>query len=142
MNNLTRYNNSTPSLLGRSVFDSLFDPFFSDPTSWVRRSTEGYPLTDLYRDEDGNQVIELALAGFTKDQLAVEVKDNTITIRAEQGGTEENERRIARRSFSKGFRDVTGTLDFAAAGAKFENGLLRITVPPVTEVSPTMITIR
>ena len=142
MNSLTRYNNTTPSLLGRSVFDSLFDPFFSDPNSWVRRSTEGYPLTDIYRDDDGNQVIECALAGFTKDQLAVEVKDNTITIRAEQGGSEEGERRIARRSFTKGFKDVTGTLDFASAGASFENGLLRITVPPIAEVSPMTIKIR
>ena len=141
MNSLTRYNNTTPSLLGRSVFDSLFDSFFSDPNSWVRRSTEGYPLTDIYRDESGNSVIECALAGFSKDQLSVEVKDGSLTITAGGDADEEGGRRIARRSFTRTYVDHSGKLDLTQATADFKNGLLRVTVPPTPEAQPTTITI-
>lgn len=142
MSNITLYNrNRFPSLLGRSVWDDVFTNMFSDSHSLVKRSTEGYPVTDIYRDDDGNSVIECALAGFTKDQLSIEVKDGSLTITAD-GGTEENGgRRIARRSFSRTYVDHSGNLDLTKAKADFENGLLRVTVPPAPQAQPTVITI-
>ena len=72
-----------PAVLGRTAFDQLFEQFFQDPRPLVKRTTDGYPLTDVYRDGDDNQVIEMALAGFNKDDLEIEVKENTISIRHE-----------------------------------------------------------
>ena len=141
MSNLTKFY-GVPSLLGRSVWDDLFTKL--EPNSLVRRSTDGYPVTDLYRDDDGNSVIECALAGFDKDQLTIEVKEGRITINADQGGddSEEATRRIARRSFTRSFVDHSNKLDLETAKASFENGLLRITVPPVPEVQSTIIAIK
>jgi len=141
MSNLTKFY-GVPSLLGRSVWDDLFTKL--EPNSLVRRSTDGYPVTDLYRDDDGNSVIECALAGFDKDQLTIEVKEGRITINADQGGddSEEATRRIARRSFTRSFVDHSNKLDLEKAKASFENGLLRITVPPVPEVQSTIIAIK
>jgi len=141
MSNITRYRAGFPSLLGRSVLDDLFTNFFSEPDALVRRSTEGYPVTDIYRDDDGNSVIECALAGFTKDQLTVEVKDGSLTIVADGGTEEDGERRIARRAFTRTYVDHSGKLDLTQAAANFENGLLRVTVPPTPEAQPTTITI-
>lgn len=122
---------NAPFLLGRNAFDSLFDEFFTDPTPQIKTSTQGYPLTDLYRDDDGNQIIEMALAGFNKDDIVIECgPENSFEISYEN--KEENgdkSRRIARRSFKKTFFDYGGKLDLEAATATFENGLLKITIP-------------
>ena len=88
MSNITRYTQGIPSLLGRSVWDDFFAAASNDPEILVRRSTEGYPVTDLYLDEDQNSIIECALAGFTKDQLSIESKEGRITITADGGGEE------------------------------------------------------
>ena len=37
----------TPAVLGRTAFDQLFDQFFTDPLPAIKRSTDGYPLTDI-----------------------------------------------------------------------------------------------
>ena len=143
MSNITKfYNEYVPSLLGHSVWDDLFTKL--EPNSLVRRSTDGYPVTDLYRDDNGDSVIECALAGFDKDQLTIEVKKGRITINAEHGGedSEEITRRIARRSFSRTFVDHSNKLDLEKAKASFENGLLRITVPPGPEEQSTIIAIK
>lgn len=142
MSKITLYNNpGRPSLLGRSVWDEMFDSFFDAAPNLVRRSTEGYPVTDIYKDDDGNSVIECALAGFTKDQLSVEVKDGRITITADGGAEDANARRIARRSFQKTFVAPDNKLDMSSAHASFENGLLRVIVPPTPEAQPVSINI-
>ena len=140
MSNLTKFY-GVPSLLGLSGWDDMLTKL--EPNNLVRRSTDGYPVTDLYLDDDGNSVIECALAGFNKDQLTIEVKEGRITINAEQGGEDsETARRIARRSFTKSFVDHSNKLDLEKAKASFENGLLRITVPPVPEAQSTIIAIK
>ncbi len=128
------------SVVGRSVFDQFFDQIFDDPTS--RRSTEGYPLTDIYKTEGDEQVIEMALAGFSTEDLNIEVKDNSITIECEsvsEGDT--TSRRIARRSFTKSFVDYNNQLDMKKASASFANGLLKVFIPRTEEAKPTVIPI-
>jgi HSP20 family molecular chaperone IbpA len=140
---LTRRNVTVPGLLGRSVFDDVFDTFFNDIPTHVKQSTQGYPVADIYSDADGNTVMEFALAGFSKENLTIEVKpeERTLTVAAntEDGGT--SERRIARRSFSKTYVNYDDNLDLAGAKAQFENGLLSITVPRRPEVKPVAIDI-
>jgi len=131
-----------PSIVGRNTFDQFFDQVFSDPFTMVRRSTEGYPLTDLYKDDEDNQVIEIALAGFTKEDLNIEVKNNSIAIFCESiSEGDKNSRRIARRSFTRSFVDYDHQLDMRQSSASFENGLLRIRIPPTEESRATSIAI-
>jgi len=141
---MTAITTRTPAILGRTAFDLIFDQFFSDPAPMIQRSTEGYPLTDIYKDESGNSIIEMALAGFSKEDLTVEIKENTIAI-SFQGkpwrGEDRPQRRIAKRSFSKKFIDYDNQLNLTAATATFENGLLQITIPPLEEVLSKIIEI-
>ena len=133
-----------PSIMGRTVFDQIFDQFFEEPKNIVRRSTEGYPLTDIYKSQDDGQVIEMALAGFSKDDLNIEVKDNSISISCNSNGEwgeGENYRRIARRSFQKSFVDYDNKLDLKKASASFENGLLKVIIPTIADKKPTIIAI-
>ena len=141
MNNITL---RAPAVLGRTAFDQLFEQFFQDPRPLVKRTTDGYPLTDVYRDGDDNQVIEMALAGFNKDDLEIEVKENTISIRheTETKADERPPRRIARRSFTKTFVDYNNTLNLSKTEASFENGLLVIKIPQRSEKNAVQIKIK
>lgn len=140
---LTRRNTSFPGLLGRSVFDDLFDSFFTDVPTYVQKSTQGYPVADIYSDTDGNTVMEFALAGFTREQLTVEVKPEkrTLTVSADTESGELGNRRIARRSFNKTYVNYDDNLDLAQAAASFENGLLSIKVPKRPDAQPVAIDI-
>ena len=131
-----------PAVLGRTAFDQLFEQFFQDPRPLVKRTTDGYPLTDVYRDENDNQVIEMALAGFSKKDLEIKVKDNTITIGHQSSASGNSGRRIARRSFTKTFVDYNNTLDLAKSEANFENGLLVITIPQLEDKKALSIEIK
>lgn len=140
---LTRRNTSFPGLLGRSVFDDIFDSFFTDVPTYVQKSTQGYPVADIYSDADGNTVMEFALAGFTREQLTVEVKPEkrTLTVSADTDTGENGNRRIARRSFNKTYVNYDDNLDLAEAVASFENGLLSIKVPKRPDAQPVAIDI-
>jgi len=61
---------NTPSLLGRNIFDELFGDF---PTL-ARKSTSGYPVADIFSNEDGSTTLEFALAGFSKEDLTIEIQ--------------------------------------------------------------------
>ena len=134
-----------PGLLGRSVFDDVFSGFFNDFPNHLKRTTQGYPVADIYRGDNGETVMEFALAGFTKKELNIEVKpeNRSITVRAntesEQG--DDASRRIARRSFEKTYVNYDNNLDLSSVTAKFENGLLRVVVPTRPEAQPISVKI-
>ena len=135
-----------PALLGNGAIDRLFEEFFQNPEPYVKQTTNGYPLTDIYKEEDGSQVIEMALAGFSKEDILINTEANKITISADgsklKGQLVENRRRIAKRAFKKSFVDYHNTLNFGNSNATFENGLLRIQIPLREEVKPRQITIK
>ena len=77
-----------PGLLGRGVFDDVFDNFFTDFPRHLRQTTSGYPVTDIYNDESGNTVMEFALAGIFENGLLIitvpkRVEINPISINIE-----------------------------------------------------------
>ncbi len=146
MSNISIYRNRQPGLLGRTVFDDVFDNFFNnvDLPALQRRSTSGYPVADIFKDGEGNTVMEFALAGFSRSELNVDVQPErrSITVSATSGDSEEaNNRRIARRNFQKTYVNYDDNLDLSRAEARFENGLLSITVPSRPEVQPLSIEI-
>ncbi len=134
-----------PGLLVRSVFDDIFDSMLDLPTL-VNRTTQGYPVADIYHNEDGGTVLEFALAGFTKDDLLVEIKPekNTITVsaNASQEDGDNRQRRIAKRNFTKTYVNYDNNLYLSAISAEFENGLLQIVIPTKPEASPISVKIK
>ena len=142
---MTKLTLRTPSVLGRTALDQLFNEFFTDPNPWIKQSTNGYPVTDIYKDDDGNQVIEMALAGFSKEDIEISVAENTITISPnatkEQFFNGSIDRKIARRSFSRKFVDYNNQLKLKGCKASFVNGLLRVEIPKIEQEKPTTIEI-
>ena len=134
---------TTPAIMSSRAFDQFFEGFFAEPDHWVKNSTEGYPLTDIWREEDDSQVIQMALAGFTRDSLSVETDKNRITISSEKNEEQESRhRRIARRAFTKTFVDHQNQLDMSSADAEFKDGLLTVRIPPLVKTKKKTIKIK
>lgn len=121
-----------PSLLGRNVFEDIFDSMLDFP-QLMQKTTQGYPVADIFREENGDTVIEFALAGFRKEDLSVEIKPETksITVTGNIDNTSRppGRHRVARRSFTKTYVNYDNNLDLNKISASFENGLLRLVVP-------------
>ena len=135
----------TPSLMGRNAFDQILEQFFKEPGSMAKQSTSGYPITDIYKDESENQIIEMALAGFSKEDVIIEVKENKISIKHQAEpwkGQSRPPRRIAKRSFDRSFVDYHNQFDLSKSTATFENGLLQIKIPPIEEKQTLVIDIK
>ena len=134
----------SPALLGGSIFDDIFNNVLDLP-QLVQQSTQGYPVADIYREDDGTTIMEFALAGFSKEELSVEIEPGkkSITVGAQSivGEKEIANRRIARRSFKKTYVNFDNNLDLSTAIADYKNGLLRITISPRPEVQPLTIKI-
>ena len=127
MTTLTTYR---PNVLGRSVFDEIFNSMLDMPTL-INKTTQGYPVADIYKNDDGSTTLEFALAGFNKEELNVEVKpeERTITVSAQTDGATQTQRRIARRSFKKTYVNYDNNLDLTSATADYKDGLLTISLP-------------
>ena len=144
MNAITTYR---PGLLGHQVINEVFDNFFNDRdlfSNVLKQSTKGYPVADIYRDDDGATVIEFALAGFKKKELSIDIQPDkrSITVTGHVDETNEKRQRIARRNFTRTYVNYDDNLNLSDAQALFENGLLTVRVPQRPEVKPLSIEIK
>ena len=137
--------NYRPSLLGRNVFEDIFDSMLDFP-QLMQRTTQGYPVADIYREDNGDTVMEFALAGFRKEELSIEIKPEkksiTVSAHTDDITVQERARRVARRNFSKTYVNYDNNLDLNATTAEFENGLLRLVVPTRPEATPLRVEIK
>ena len=144
---LARHSAFTPQdiqkMMGFSVgFDSVFDRFFDMDTN----REQGYPPYKIRKVNDIQYVIELALAGFSKDDIEVELTDGLLAIRSKDRKEEEEDsdsfvhKGIARRSFS---RTYTLSDDVIVKGADLKDGMLIINLERVIpdEKKPRLIQI-
>ena len=91
----------------RSLFVG-FEPLFSE-LERLTSATPGqdnYPPHNIVKLDDEHFSIEMAVAGFSKDDVEVELKDGTLTISGSKTEDERNyaHKGISSRKFSKSFR--------------------------------------
>ena len=127
--------------MGLSVgFDSMFHRLMHSPT----QQDTGYPPYNIRKVDEYNYIIEIALAGFSEDDIEVEVADGTLTVRSKESkDTVEDQyvhRGIAKRIFSKAW---TLSDDMIVKSAEFTNGLLNISLEKIVpeEKKPRIIPI-
>jgi HSP20 family molecular chaperone IbpA len=114
-----------------SLFDSpLFLGFdhFEETFNRLRKSaTDGYPPYNIEQTHENGLRITLAVAGFTMDDLEVEIENNQLTIRGRQQEEDDGRvylhRGIAARQFQRSFVLADG---IEVLGASMDNGLLHI----------------
>ena len=116
-------------LLYRSTvgFDRLFS--LLDQVGGVEGSAPSYPPYNIARTSENDYRISVAVAGFTDADLAIEAKENTLTLRGEKQTNDEEKsgdllyQGIAARNFERSFQLAD---HMQVKGASLENGLLHI----------------
>ena len=107
------------STVGFDRLFSMLDGFETAP---------GYPPYNIERTGEHDYRISVAVAGFAENELSLEAKENTLTIKGEKQAKEAKDgevlyQGIAARAFERAFQ----LADYVTVkGAALENGLLHV----------------
>ena len=124
--NLSVWNSLRPFSVG---FDSIFEEFDRMLESTERYSSN-YPPYNIHKLNEKDYKIEIALAGYSKDDIELELKETTLTVRNKAKEKVVNEegngvihKGISTRQFERSF---TISEDIKVKNAELKNGLLNI----------------
>ena len=124
---LSIFNSLRPFSIG---FDDMFDQFESMLGNGSLAVQSNYPPYNIRKAGKDKYAIEVAVAGFNKDDVEVEYEDNLLTVKTkevkrseEKEGGEVIHRGISQRSFARSF---TIADDVKVDGAELKDGLLTI----------------
>ena len=145
-----------PSIFG----ENLFDDFFSDPFGMMVPQSRD-PLygkhgknlmkTDV-RETENSYELDIDLPGFKKDEVSIDLKDGYLTISAAKGLDKDAEDKKASTSVTERYAGACSRSFYVGwdvepdeISAKFESGILQISVPKETrkpEVKSTSVSIQ
>ena len=135
------FNKLTPYAVG---FDRVFDTLNRYVDNNVQST--GFPPYNIRKEGDYNYVIEMALAGFGKKDIEVEVADGTLTVRSTKENTDKDEQGMAYQgiAYRKFVRKFTVADDIVVNGGKLETGMLMIDLERVVpeEKKPRLIEVK
>ena len=120
------YNHMTPYAVG---FDRTFDRLFDYVTH--QAESTGFPPYNIQKTEDYKFEIEMAVAGFGKKDIEVEVAEGVLTVKSikdkDTGATDEYTlyKGISARNFTRKF---TLADDIVVNGAELKDGMLTISL--------------
>ena len=124
--NLSVWNSLRPFSVG---FDSIFEEFDRLLES-TERYNSNYPPYNIRKLSDNDYKIEVALAGYSKDDIKLELIDSTLTVRNKTKEKVINDesngvihKGISTRQFERSF---TISEDIKVKNAELKNGLLNI----------------
>ena len=118
MNNYPRYN---------AVGIGL-ESFFNRLDALQDSTSASYPSYNIVLREENVYDLEIALAGWGREDIEVATERNVLTVSARRSGTDEREyahKGISQRSFAKNWQLAD---DAVVDDVKYENGLLTITL--------------
>jgi len=117
------------TLFPRSSFVG-FDHLFQD-LDWVaRHATDTYPPHNIVRVSENDYRIEIAVAGFTFEDLDIEQDERTLTVSGTKKGELDSELEYIHKGISqKNFKRVFRLSEYVYVdGASLEGGILAITL--------------
>ena len=124
---LSIFNSLRPFSIG---FDDMFDQFENMLGNGGLTMQSNYPPYNIRKTGKDNYSIEVALAGFNKNDVEVEFEDNLLTVRTKQISKSENNsdgeilhKGISQRQFARSF---TIADDVKVNSAQLKDGLLTI----------------
>ena len=107
--------------LNRTIgFEDVFTRFFQ-----MEEYNSAYPFYNIKKVDDENYIIEMALAGYKKSDIKVEVEDGVLSISgsAEAADTKYIHKGVAHRAFKKRLQ-LSEYVE--CKGAKLEDGMLKV----------------
>ena len=101
-------------------FEDIFNRFFE-----LEDFNGGHPFYNITRVKDDKYILEMALAGYKKSEVKVEVADGVLSIKGDTSKETRDyvHKGIARREFAKQLQ----LSDYVECkGAKLEDGMLKV----------------
>ena len=137
-NQLSIFNQLRPITVG---FDNVFDHFermFND--DFFNVPTVNYPPYNIVKTGVNTYNVEVALAGFSRDDVSVEFAEGILTIKSKDRTVSEKQdadgdiihKGISKRYFSKSF---TVSDDVEIKGAELKDGLLTVSLERIVPES-------
>ena len=137
-NQLSIFNQLRPVTVG---FDNVFDHFermFND--DFFNVPTVNYPPYNIVKTGVNTYNVEVALAGFSRDDVSVEFAEGILTIKSKDRTESEKKdedgdiihKGISKRYFSKSF---TVSDDVEIKGAELKDGLLTVSLERIVPES-------
>jgi len=137
-NQLSIFNQLRPVTVG---FDNVFDHFermFND--DFFNVPTVNYPPYNIVKTGANEYNVEVALAGFSRDDVSVEFAEGVLTIKSKDSKKSEKKdedgniihKGISKRYFSKSF---TVADDVEIKGAELKDGLLTVSMERIVPES-------
>jgi HSP20 family protein len=144
---LTRWSPARDLLSIRDEVNRLFNEFFGrtegqEDTWWAGAWA---PPVDLYEADDA-LILKAELPGFAKDDVNVEIKDSTLTLKGQRSReTEAKEEQYHRReraygSFQRSLL-LPATVDTEKVTATYKDGVLELRLPKSEAAKPKRIAI-
>ena len=132
------FNQLTPYAVG---YDKVFDTLSRYVDNSV--TSTGFPPYNIRKEGDYHYVIEMALAGFSKEDIEIEVADGTLSIRSDKkdDASDNLYRGISFRKFNRKF---TLSDDIVVNDAALDNGMLTINLERIVpeEKKPRLIEVK
>ncbi len=133
-----------PSIFNENLFDEMMnfpfdDEFFGKRNPLYGKHGRNVMKTDV-KETEGSYEVAIDLPGFKKEEIAADLKDGYLTISAEKGldkNEDDKDGNFIRReryygSCSRSFY-VGSSVREEDIKAKFEDGLLRLSIPKKDE---------
>ncbi len=129
-------NNANGELIFRTPFASLMENFFNE-NDFGKEFSNFMPAVNVAEDEKGFH-LELSAPGFKKEDFKLAIEQKVITISGEHKEEKNEEsKKFTRKEFNYGtFRrsfTLPETVNEEKIEAKYENGILQITLPKKEE---------
>jgi molecular chaperone IbpA len=105
-----------------------FDRLFSMLDGPDAASAPGYPPYNIERTGENDYRISIAVAGFGENELTIESKENTLTVKGEKQVKEVTKGEVLYQGIAaRAFERVFQLADYVVVkGANLENGLLHV----------------
>ena len=118
--------NLEKTLFPKSAFIG-FDRLLDDMQFAASHANDHYPPHNIIKENDNEYLIELAVAGFTKDDIEISQKERSLKITGKytSKGREVIHRGISTRNFERRFRLSEYV---QVTGATFQDGLLAVSL--------------
>ena len=131
-----------PSIFGENLFDDFFTPFYYDDKDEKKAEKKLYGhraqnllRTDIKETKEGYELV-IDVPGFKKDEVKVELNNGYLTVSAEKGLDKDEEDKkgkyIRKERYAGAMQRsfyVGENLTQEDIKAKYENGILRLSVP-------------
>jgi len=126
MNQLVRFDTNAlnRALLG---FDSLFENF---EQRFANQINNNYPPYNIVKHNENSYELEIAVTGFDKDEITVEIDQNQLVVKGVREKNEDGEAEFLHRGLA--LRDFTRSWTLAehmeVGDVKIKNGVLTIEI--------------